>query len=130
MPRQPAMRRQKATFDAVRRIGLRLPDVEEGTMYGSPALKVRGNLLACLAVHKSAEPDTLAVRIDFGERDELIDADPKTYYLTAHYVDYPVVLVRLARIRTDALSDLLSAAWRFVSARKPAPRHPTARPRR
>jgi hypothetical protein len=90
---------------------------------------VRGNLLACLAVHKSAEPDTLAVRIDFSERDELIDADPKTYYLTGHYVDYPVVLVRLARIRTDALSDLLSAAWRFVSARKPAPRRPTARPR-
>ena len=130
MPRQPAMRGQKATFDAVRRIGLRLPDVEEGTMYGSPALKVRGNLMACLAVHKSAEPDTLAVRIDFGDRDELIDADPKTYYLTEHYVDYPVVLVRLARIRTDALSDLLGAAWRFVSARKPAPRRPTARPRR
>jgi hypothetical protein len=73
------MRGQKATFDAVRRIGLRLPGVEEGTMYGSPALKVRGNLLACLAVHKSAEPDTLAVRIDFGDRDELIDANPKTY---------------------------------------------------
>jgi hypothetical protein len=130
MPRQPATRRQKATFDAVRRIGLCLPDVEEGTMYGSPALKVRGKLLACMAVHKSAEPDTLAVRIDFSQRDELIDADPKTYYLTEHYVDYPVVLVRLSRIRTDALSDLLSAAWRFVSARKAAPRRPTARPRR
>jgi hypothetical protein len=130
VPRQPAKQGQKATFDTVRRIGMRLPDVEEGTMYGSPALKVRGNLLTCLAVHKSAEPNTLAVRIDFSDRDELIDADPKTYYLTEHYVDYPVVLVRLARIRTDALSDLLGAAWRFVSARKPAPRRPTARPRR
>ena len=98
-------------------------------MYGSPALKLRGNLLACVAIHKSAEPDTLAVRIDSGERDELIAADPKTYYLTDHYVDYPVVLVRLSRIRTDALSDLLSAAWRFVSAKKPA-RRPTSRKRR
>jgi hypothetical protein len=130
VPRQPAIKGRKATFDAVRKIGLRLPDVEEGTMYGSPALKVRGKLLACLAVHKSAEPDTLAVRIDFGGRDELIDADPKTYYLTEHYVDYPVVLVRLSRIRTDALTDLLGAAWRFVSASKPAPRRSTARPRR
>jgi hypothetical protein len=124
------MRKQKITFDAVRSVGLRLPDVEEGTMYGSPALKLRGNLLACLAVHKSAEPDTLAVRIDFSERDELIEADPKTYYLTEHYVDYPVVLVRLSSIRIDALSDLLATAWRFVSARKPARRRTTARLRR
>jgi len=46
----------KVSFDIVRKIGLALPDVEEGTMYGSPALKVRGNLLTCLAIHKSAEP--------------------------------------------------------------------------
>ena len=82
---------------------------------------------------QSAEPDTLAVRIDFGERDELIDADPRTYYLTEHYVDYPVVLVRLARIRTDALSDLLGAASRFGARQKTQQlRRPAApaRPRR
>jgi hypothetical protein len=42
------MPRTKVTFDIVREIGLALPDVEEGTMDGSPALKVRGNLLTCL----------------------------------------------------------------------------------
>jgi hypothetical protein len=110
------MRRNRIDFDAVRTIGLRLPHVEDGTMYGSPALKIQGKLLACLAIHKSAEPDSLAVRIDFEQRDELISADPDTYYLTDHYVDYPVVLVRLSRIHPDALRDLLGAAWRFVSA--------------
>ena len=99
-------------------------------MYGSPALKLRGNLLACMTVHKSAEPDTLAVRLDFSDRDELIEADPKVFYLTDHYVDYPVVLVRLSRIRIDALSDLLGAAFRFVNTRKPARRGATARLRR
>ena len=59
---------RKVTFDIVREIGLALPDVEASTMYASPALKVRGNLLACLAVHKSAEPESLAVRIDFDQR--------------------------------------------------------------
>ena len=102
-------------FDAVRKIALKLPDVEEGTTYGSPALKVHGKLLACLAVHKSAERDSLAVRIGFEERSQLIAADPDTYYLTNHYVNYPVVLVRLSRIHRDALRDLLGAAWRFVS---------------
>ena len=102
-------------FDAVRRMAMRLPDVEESTTYGSPALKVRGKLLACLAVHKSAERHSLAVRIGFEERSQLIAADPDTYYLTSHYLNYPVVLVRLSRIHPDALRDLLGAAWRFVS---------------
>jgi hypothetical protein len=30
--------------------------VEESTAYGSPALKVRGKLLACVPAHRSAEP--------------------------------------------------------------------------
>ena len=111
------MRRKKISFDTVREIGLALPDVEEGTVYGSPALKVRGKMFACLAIHRSAEPGSLAVRIDFDQRDELTAADPKTYYLTDHYVNYPIVLVRLSRVHHDALGDLLLMAWRFVSTR-------------
>jgi hypothetical protein len=110
------MPKTKVTFDIVREIGLALPDVKEGTMYGSPALKVRGNLLTCLAIHKSAEPESLAVRIDFDQRAGLIAEEPETYYLTDHYVDYPVVLVRLSQIRIDPLRDLLGSAWRFVTA--------------
>ena len=113
------MLRNKISFDTVRRIALGLPDVEESTTYGSPSLKVRGKLLTCLAVHKSAEPDTLAVRIDFDRRAELIAAAPDVYYLTDHYVNYPAVLVRLSRIDPNALRDLLGMAWRFVTAKKP-----------
>jgi hypothetical protein len=72
----------KVTFDVVREIGLALPEVEEGTMYGSPALKIDGELLACLAIHKSAEPQSLAVLIDFDERVGLLADDPETYYIT------------------------------------------------
>ena len=97
-------------------MGLALPDVEEGTSYGSPSLKVGGKMFTCLPVHRSAEPDSLAVRIDFDQRDELMAAEPDTYYLTDHYVNYPVVLVRLSRIHRDALRDLLLMSWRFISA--------------
>ena len=107
---------KRITFDAVRKIGLALPHVSESTTYGSPCLKLRGKLLTCLAVHKSADPGSLAVRIDFSQRAQLIAADPNTYYLTDHYVDYPVVLVRLSRIHLDALRDLLGMSWQFVSA--------------
>ena len=107
---------RRLTFDAVRRIGLELPGVEAGTTYGSPALKVGGKMFACMAANKSAEPNTLVVRMDFAQRDALIEEDPETYYLKDHYVGYPCVLVRLARVRPDALRDLVGGAWRFVNA--------------
>jgi hypothetical protein len=87
-------------------------------MYGVPAFKVGGKMFACRTSHKSAEPNTLAVRIDFIQRDELLAADPDTYYLTYHYEDYRCVLVRLDRVHPDALKDLLAMAWRFVSSSK------------
>lgn len=121
------MIRTKISFDTVREMGLTLPDVEEGTVYGTPALKVRGKMFACIPSHRSAEPNSLAVRIDFGQRDELIAADPKTYYLKEHYVNYPVVLVRLTHVQHDALRDLLLMAWRFVSTRGKRPPRPRKR---
>ena len=115
------MSKKAISFDTVREFGLALPDVEEGTSYGSPSLKVGGQMFACIPVHPSAEPKSLAVRIDFDQRDELLAAEPATYYLKDHYVNYPVVLVRLSRINRDALRDLLLMAWRFVSARAKRP---------
>jgi hypothetical protein len=108
--------KKRDRFDPVRKFGLTLPEVEEGTMFGTPALKVRGKMFACIASHKSAEPDTLVVRMPFEQRDELIATDPSTYYLTDHYVGYTTVLVRLSRVHPDALRDLLLTAWRFMSA--------------
>jgi hypothetical protein len=126
-----AMTRKTISFDTVREIGLKLPGAEEGTTYGSPALKVGGKMFACLAIHRSAEPNSLALRLAFDDRDELISADPDTYYLTYHYVNYPVVLVRLSRVAEDALPDLLRMAWRFVSAsgKRPAGRRKSLRRR-
>jgi hypothetical protein len=119
------MARKKNSFDTVREIGLALPGVEEGTAYGSPALKVGGKMFACIANHRSAEPDSLAIRIDFDQRDELIAADPDTFYLTDHYVDYPCVLVRLKRVHPEALRDLLRMGWQFQT-RKGTGRRRTA----
>ena len=115
-------------FDTVRNIGLALPGVEESTAYGSPALKVHGKLLACIAVNRSAEPGSLAVRVDFDDRAELIAADPDVYYVTDHYVGYNAVLVRLSRVTPDVLRDLLGMAHKFVTRNAAA--RPPARKRR
>lgn len=111
--------KKKIDFDTVRKMALALPGVEEGTTYGTPALKVRGKLLACIPTNKAAEPGSLAVSIAFDRREELLAAAPDVYYLADHYVNYPVVLVRLSRIHADALRDLLGGAWRFATAKAP-----------
>lgn len=111
------MSSKKVDFNRVRAIAIALPDVEASTIHGAPSLKVRGRLLTCLALHRSAEPNTLAVRIDVDQRAELIAAEPDVYYVTDHYVNHPTVLVRLSRIDQDSLRDLLTMAWRFVSSK-------------
>ena len=68
-----------------------------------------------------AEPGALGIRIPFEQRDELLEADPDTYYITDHYVSYPSVLVRLSRVDRDALQDLLRMAWQYVSAMSKRP---------
>jgi hypothetical protein len=110
------MPRGTISFDTVRRIGLALPGVEESTAYGSPALKVRGKLLACVPSHRSAEPASLMVRVGLDDRAELLAADPDVYYVTDHYLDYSAVLVRLSRVTPDVLRDLLGVAHKFVTA--------------
>ena len=105
-------------FDTVRKIGLTLPGVEESTAYGAPALKVHGKLLACVPAHRSAEPGSLAVRVGFDDRAELLAAAPDVYYVTDHYLNYSAVLVRLSRVSPDVLRDLLGMAHKFVSARR------------
>jgi hypothetical protein len=92
--------------------------VEESTAYGSPALRVRGKLLACVPSHRSAEPGSLVVRVDFDDRAELLAADPDVYYVTDHYLNYTSVLVRLSRVTPDVLWDLLGMAHKFVTARR------------
>jgi len=105
------------SFKTVESIGRTLPDVEVTTTWGQPTLKVRGKMFVCIASHKSAEPDTLVVMMDFADRDALVEEDPDTYDLKEHYLNYPRVLVRLSRVRADALRDLITGAHRFVGAR-------------
>lgn len=99
------------TFDDVRKIALALEQVEEGTSYGTPAFKVRGKLVARLR----EDGETLVVGMEIDQREELLAADPDTYYLTDHYLSYPCILVRLPRVHPDALRDLLRGAVRLAS---------------
>jgi hypothetical protein len=103
-----------AAFEEIRRIALALDNVEEGMSYGTPAFKVGGELF--VRMHQDGE--SLVVRTDFEQREELMASDPETYYITDHYLKYEWILIRLSRVQPDALRDLIRMAWRLASASK------------
>lgn len=108
------MPRPAVDFEVVRSIGAALPDVKDASGARGIALKIRGKLMACSAIHKSAEPDSLMVRISVNRRDALLAQNGEAFYLTAHYEPYPAILVRLSRIKKAPLKELLTESWEFV----------------
>jgi hypothetical protein len=102
------------TFKEVRKLALSLDNVEEGTSYGTAAFKIRGKLIARL----KEDGESLVVGTTFEEREEMLAADPETYYITDHYLKYPWVLVRLPKVHPDAMRDLLKGAVRLASKSK------------
>lgn len=106
------MKKTRVTYDTVRRLGLALPNVEEGTSYGCPALKVKGKPFVCL--HR--EGDKIVLNVTFDIREELMANDPETYFITDHYREYPCVLVSLAKVHADAVPGLLKMAYQAAAA--------------
>jgi len=102
------------TFDTVCKLASALPGAEEGTSYGTPAIKVAGKLLARL----KEDGETLVIRIGFEERSIEMERDPRTFFITDHYMNYPAMLIRLPRVREDKLRELLEQAWRRVAPRR------------
>src|SRR6185436_10505764 len=93
-----------AEYRRVCEIARKLPGVEESASYGTPALKVKGRFMCRL---RSEAEGALAIRCDFLDRQILLQADPEVFFVTDHYLDYPMVLVRLDQIRLSALPDLI-----------------------
>jgi len=97
-------------WDEVVAIGTRFPDVEEGTCFGTPALRVRGKFMCRLRT----DPDALVVRvIDLADAQALLLGQPDVYFSTPHYDGSPYVLVRLDVVGEDELAELLEDAWRL-----------------
>ena len=100
-------------YEAMRRLALALPRVEEGTCYGTPAWRVAGKLFARLR-----EDGALVLRTELDERERLMASDPDVFYVTDHYLAYPWVLVRLPNIRRDRLAALIESAWQRCAPKK------------
>ena len=103
------------TFDDVRKLALAWPEVEDGTSYGTPALKVRKKTLARL----KEDGDSLVMpSVSIDERDMLVETQPKVFYFTDHYRDYPMVLIRLSKAKRTTVEPFLRRRWRELASKK------------
>ncbi|MHC6157545.1 MmcQ/YjbR family DNA-binding protein [Bradyrhizobium elkanii] len=103
------------TFDDIRHIALTWPEVEDSSSYGTPALKVRNKML----VRLKEDGDSLVMPgVPPDERDMLVEHQPKVFYFTDHYRDYPTVLIRLSKAKRAAVEPLLRRRWRTLASRK------------
>lgn len=107
----PGRKLKPVTFEEARQCALSLPEVKESTSYGTPAFKVRGKLI--LRFHQDGE--SLVIPVEFADRELLMKENPETFYITDHYLNYPLMLVRLSKVRHDQLPDLLKQAWRRLA---------------
>ncbi|HEV7919682.1 MAG TPA: MmcQ/YjbR family DNA-binding protein [Thermoanaerobaculia bacterium] len=102
------------TFDTVREVALAMPNVVEGTSYGTPALRVKTKFLARLR----EDGDSVAFRVGFDERDLLMAAKPDTFFITDHYRGYPAVLLRLSRATREDVAEIVRLAFAAVTAKR------------
>lgn len=97
-----------------RRLLLALPEVEEGTGHGRPAWRVRGKFVAGLW----EDGETAVVKVDKGEKQLLMEAEPEIFFETPHYEGWGYFLVRLSAISEDELAEVVEDAWRLAAPKR------------
>ncbi len=109
------------TFDDVRRLGLRLPEVTESTWYGTPGLRVRNKGFCRLwgeREHRRDQVHDTEVLVLFCElemKPVLLESHPDVLFTVSHYDGYGAVLVRLADADIDDVADWLEESYRRVA---------------
>jgi len=100
-----------------RKLLLGLANVVEGRSYGMPSFLLNRRFFA-----RFRDDDTVLVLqlATIGEREVLMELDPRAFFFTEHYRNYPAVLIRLAEVPAALLTDVVTESWRHVAALPPA----------
>ena len=98
------------------KIALSIPGTEEVLWFKKPAVFIHGQFLT--KVHDKEEAMTL--RVSSTEmRDMMLEAEPKLFYITDHYRNFPFVLARLAALDRKTLKVMLIGRAAQLAANPP-----------
>jgi hypothetical protein len=113
---KPMRRARRSTWDRIKTMALRLglPGVEETTSWGQPTLKAHGKLWVWWSPHEDAP----VFKVSFEEREILVEAEPSTFFFTAHYKSHPLVLVRPEKLDLEWAKANLIRVWRAQAPKR------------
>lgn len=104
------------TKDEMEAIVMAFPGAETGMSYGSPAYKLNGKFFTRL---RREDQSVVLMDVSPDEREMLMEAEPATFHLTAHYKDYACVLARITDLHPGSFKNFLERRFRKI-ARKTA----------
>ena len=91
------------------------PEAHEKSSYGNPAFFIAKKFFTR---YRKDDNSLVFIVADMPTRDMMLELDPKTYFITDHYKDYPAALVRMDRITPDELKLMLERRWRQIAPKK------------
>ena len=102
-------------FERVRRIALAmdLPNIEEGSWYGTPGIKIDGQ-----GILRMKDADSIAILCPLELKEMLMAAAPDVYFETDHYKGYDGFLVRLSAASDDDIRQRIETAYRMRAEKK------------
>lgn len=104
------MAQRKITWERLKKLALSLdlPRVEEATSWGEPCLKAHGKLWTWW----SPSEDAPVFKVPFEEREMLIEVDPDRFFVTPHYKNHKLILIRPERFDPKWAEANLRRVWR------------------
>ncbi len=119
-----------ANLDTLRRLALKLPEVEDTSALDGPMFRVACKGLvwpyrarAAPKTPRVIQPGKVAIRCPLERKEMLIAAAPDRFFDDDHFSGYPAVLVHLDAIDEDELAHLLYQAWRMQAPKSVQKRH-------
>ena len=103
------------TLEEMEAIVMSFPGAEKGMSYGRPAWLVNGKFFTRL---RREDQSLVLMEVSFDEREMLMEAEPATFHVTAHYKDYPAVLARMASLHPGSFQNFLDRRWRKIAPKK------------
>ncbi|MDE3116690.1 MAG: MmcQ/YjbR family DNA-binding protein [Pseudomonadota bacterium] len=99
----------------VKQVALSFAGAVEKPSHGRPAYFVHKTFFTRLR----PEDNSVVMRVgSIEQRDMMLELDPQTYFITDHYRDWPVILVRIAQITPTELKTMLERRWRQIAPKK------------
>src|SRR5579885_3476738 len=104
-----------------RRIMLAIPGTDERLWFREPSVFIHDRFLT--KVHDKEDAVTLQVG-SMEMRDMMLEAEPKLFYITDHYKNFPYVLARLSALTPAMLKQMLLGRAAQLAAMPPIQRKP------